>query len=31
MAYPIAFVAMLVLQTAYYQLVWKKRKIVRLV
>ncbi len=31
MAYPIAFVAMLVLQTAYYRLVWKKRKIVRLV
>lgn len=31
MAYPIAFVSMLVFQTAYYQLVWKKGKIARLV
>jgi putative MATE family efflux protein len=31
MAYPIAFVSMLLLQTAYYQLVWRKRKIERLV
>jgi putative MATE family efflux protein len=31
MAYPITFVAMLVLQTLYYKLVWKKRRIVRMV
>ena len=31
MAYPITFAAMLALQTLYYKLVWKKRKIVRLV
>lgn len=31
MAYPITFVAMLTLQALYYQLVWKKRKIERLV
>jgi putative MATE family efflux protein len=31
MAYPIAFVSMLVLQTTFYQLVWKKSKIKRLV
>jgi putative MATE family efflux protein len=31
MAYPIAFSAMLVLQAGYYQLVWRKKKIVRLV
>ncbi len=31
MAYPIAFVSMLVLQSAYYRLVWKKRKVERLV
>jgi putative MATE family efflux protein len=31
MAYPITFVAMLALQGAYYQLVWRKKKIVRLV
>ncbi len=31
MAYPIAFVSMLILQTAFYQLVWKKSKIKRLV
>jgi putative MATE family efflux protein len=31
MAYPIAFVSMLVLQTAYYQLAWKKARITRLV
>ena len=31
MAYPITFVSMLVLQWAYYTLVWKKRKIVRMV
>jgi len=31
MAYPIAFLSMLVLQTAYYQLVWRKSKIKRLV
>ena len=30
-AYPIAFVSMLVLQTVYYRLVWRKRKIERLV
>jgi len=31
MAYPITFVAMLVLQSAYYRLVWRKRKIERLI
>lgn len=31
MAYPITFIAMLVLQSTYYRLVWKKRKIERLV
>jgi putative MATE family efflux protein len=31
MAYPIGFTAMLVLQTLYYRLFWKKRKIERLV
>jgi len=31
MAYPIAFVSMLVLQAGYYRLVWRKRKIERLV
>jgi putative MATE family efflux protein len=31
MAYPITFVSMLVLQTLYYRLVWRKREIVRLV
>lgn len=31
MAYPITFVSMLVLQALYYGLVWRKRKIVRLV
>jgi putative MATE family efflux protein len=31
MAYPITFVSMLVLQTAFYRLVWKKSKIERLV
>ncbi|MEO8152002.1 MAG: MATE family efflux transporter [Rhizobacter sp.] len=31
MSYPIAFVAMLVLQGGYYVLVWRKRKIERLV
>jgi putative MATE family efflux protein len=31
MAYPIAFVAMLVLQATYYRAVWRKRRIVRLV
>ncbi|WP_077034551.1 MATE family efflux transporter [Pelomonas sp. KK5] len=31
MAYPICFVAMLVLQGGYYRFVWRKRKIVRLV
>jgi Na+-driven multidrug efflux pump len=31
MAYPITFVAMLVLQSGYYRLVWRKRKIERLV
>lgn len=30
-AYPITFSAMLLLQTAYYKLVWKKREIVRMV
>ena len=30
-AYPIAFIAMLVMQTAYYQLVWRKRRIERLI
>jgi putative MATE family efflux protein len=31
MAYPITFVSMLALQATYYQLVWRKKKIVRLV
>jgi MATE family, multidrug efflux pump len=31
MAYPIAFVSMFVLQTAFYRLVWRKAKIERLV
>jgi putative MATE family efflux protein len=31
MAYPIAFISMLVLQASYYLLVWRKRKIKRLV
>jgi putative MATE family efflux protein len=31
MAYPITFVAMLVLQAAYYRLVWMKQKVERLV
>lgn len=31
MAYPITFVSMLVLQASYYRLVWRKRKIERLV
>jgi len=31
MAYPIAFCAMLALQTAYYRLVWRKMQIERLV
>ena len=31
MAYPITFVAMLVLQSAYYRLVWRKQKIERLI
>jgi Na+-driven multidrug efflux pump len=31
MAYPIAFISMLALQTTYYRLVWSKRKIERLV
>jgi len=31
MAYPIAFVSMLVLQSAFYRLVWRKAKIERLV
>ena len=31
MAYPIAFVSMLVLQSAYYQLAWKKATLTRLV
>jgi Na+-driven multidrug efflux pump len=31
MAYPITFIAMLVFQTAYYRLVWRKSKIARLV
>jgi putative MATE family efflux protein len=31
MAYPITFVAMLILQSAYYRLVWRQRKIERLV
>ena len=30
-AYPVTFVAMLCLQTAYYQLVWKKKPLTRLV
>ncbi|RYY82782.1 MAG: MATE family efflux transporter, partial [Comamonadaceae bacterium] len=30
-AYPITFTAMLLLQGAYYQFVWRKRKIVRMV
>jgi Na+-driven multidrug efflux pump len=31
MSYPIAFCAMLALQTAYYKLVWQKMRIERLV
>jgi len=31
MAYPIAFLSMLALQSAYYRLVWRKRRIERLV
>ncbi len=31
MAYPIAFTTMLVLQSAYYRLVWRKKTIVRLI
>ena len=31
MGYPVAFVAMLVLQSAYYRLVWRKKRIERLV
>jgi Na+-driven multidrug efflux pump len=31
MAYPIAFTAMLVLQASFYQFVWRKKKIERLV
>ncbi len=31
MAYPITFVSMLILQTAYYRLVWRKSRIERLV
>jgi len=31
MAYPITFVSMLVLQSAFYRLVWRKSKIERLV
>ncbi len=31
MSYPIAFLAMLLLQAGYYQLVWRKKKIERLV
>lgn len=31
MAYPVTFVAMLALQTAYYRLVWRKRAIKRLI
>ena len=31
MAYPITFVSMLVLQASYYQMFWRKKKIVRLV
>ena len=30
-AFPVAYVAMLVMQTAYYRLVWRHRKIERLV
>ena len=30
-AYPVTFVAMLGLQTAYYRLVWRKKAVVRLV
>jgi len=30
-AYPVTFVSMLILQSAYYRLVWRKRKIERLV
>ena len=30
-AYPVTFVAMLILQTAYYRLVWRKKAMVRLV
>ena len=30
-AYPVAFVAMLVLQSAYYWFVWRKKRITRLI
>ena len=30
-AYPVAFVAMLILQSAYYRLVWSKKSIKRLI
>ena len=31
MAFPVTYVAMLVLQTAYYRLVWRHKQIQRLV
>ncbi len=31
MAYPVTFITMLILQAAYYRLVWRKKKITRLV
>jgi hypothetical protein len=31
MAYPITFLSMLAMQASYYQFVWRKKKIVRLV
>jgi hypothetical protein len=31
MAFPITYTAMLVLQTAYYKLVWKSNKLERIV
>jgi hypothetical protein len=31
MAYPITFVSMLLLQASYYQFVWRRKKIERLV
>jgi Na+-driven multidrug efflux pump len=31
MAYPVTFIAMLILQSTYYRLIWRKQKIQKLV